>query len=357
VTTPEFHVVPLTEDPEPWVFDAIAAHSAERARAVYGDPGLADGPRQYAAAFADHAYADHRWAIVVAAGDPRDVIAHATVELPRRDNVTTAEFWIDVAAAHRRRGIGAELLSWCEAMAAVAGRQVFQAWEEVPLWPDGTPLDHSPDGGPYPADSPGRRLARRRGYELAEVEYLALLDLPLDPARLAPLQAKAEARTAGYRLHLWTGDVPEEWRAAYATLMRRFTTDIPSGGLAVEEEAWDEARLADLLARAEAAGRVLQFAAAEAIATGELVALTNLMWIDEPGRPVVQDATCVLAAHRGHRLGLWVKLANLAELGRLRPDAPYIETVNAPENGPMRAINDALGFRVVGAAAAFQKRL
>jgi GNAT superfamily N-acetyltransferase len=357
VTTPEFHLVPLTGDPEPWVFDAIAAHAAERAQAVYGDPGLADGPRQYAAAFADRAYIDRRWAIVVAGGNPRDVLAHATVDLPRRDNTTTAEFWIDVAAAPRRRGIGTELFSWCEAMAAVAGRQVFHAWEEVPLWADGTPLDHSPDGGPYPSDSPGWRLARRRGYELAEVEYLARLDLPLDPVRLADLQAQAEARAAGYRLHLWTGDIPPQWRPAYATLMRRFTTDVPSGGLDLGEEAWDEARLADLLRQAEATGRVLQFAAAEDPVTGDLVALTNLTWIDEPGRPVVQDATCVLAAHRGHRLGLWVKLANLAELGRLRPDAPYVQTVNAAENGPMRAINDALGFRLIGAAAAFQRRI
>ncbi|MFV0405376.1 MAG: hypothetical protein ACK5LN_00900 [Propioniciclava sp.] len=57
--------------------------------------------------------------------------------------------------------------------------------------------------------------------------------------------------------------------------------------------------------------------------------------------------TLVRADHRGHRLGMLVKTANLAQLQRLNPFAERIHTWNAAENAPMLAINLALGFQTV----------
>jgi GNAT superfamily N-acetyltransferase len=337
------------------MFDGLERLSVEACVEVYGDGGLAEPARQRAAELAQTDYYGHRWAVAVAPDAPERAIGSALVTLPLHDNRTVADITVTVAAGFRRRGIGTALLDWAEAAAQAAGRTTIQSWVEAGRWPEGAPVVHGPEGGDFPAASPGWALAQARGYALAEIEYISLLDLPADPARLAPLQRDADSVTSDYRLHCWAADVPAEWRAAYATLMRRFTEDVPSGGLDYEPEPWDEARLASQLRRAAETGMVYQFAAAEHVATGELAALTTLLWIDQPGRPAIQETTVVLRAHRGHRLGLWVKLGNLRELARRRPDAPYVHTQNAAENGPMRRINDKLGFRRAGAVAAVQK--
>lgn len=56
--------------------------------------------------------------------------------------------------------------------------------------------------------------------------------------------------------------------------------------------------------------------------------------------------------HRGHRLGLAVKVANLRQLG---PSHSCVTTWNAAANRPMIAINEALGFQVIEQGAGYQK--
>ena len=61
--------------------------------------------------------------------------------------------------------------------------------------------------------------------------------------------------------------------------------------------------------------------------------------------------------HRGHRLGMLVKAANL---GGRRPGWPSVRSVltwNASENQHMLSINIALGFRPAGYEGEWQKRL
>ena len=63
----------------------------------------------------------------------------------------------------------------------------------------------------------------------------------------------------------------------------------------------------------------------------------------------------MVAAHRGHRLGLRMKLAMLDWLREDRPDVEAIDTWNAAGNVPMIAINDALGCTVVAETVRFTK--
>ena len=49
--------------------------------------------------------------------------------------------------------------------------------------------------------------------------------------------------------------------------------------------------------------------------------------------------------HRGHRLGVAVKVANLRLLQRERPDITRLTTYNAEVNSHMIGVNEALGFR------------
>ena len=65
----------------------------------------------------------------------------------------------------------------------------------------------------------------------------------------------------------------------------------------------------------------------------------------------------MLREHRGHRLGMLVKIANLRAYEDRRPGERRINTWNAQENEHMLAINVALGFEPVGVAAVWQKRL
>ena len=53
--------------------------------------------------------------------------------------------------------------------------------------------------------------------------------------------------------------------------------------------------------------------------------------------------------HRGHRLGLLVKIENVRHTLGSERDLRYIDTWNAAENTHMIAINEAIGFRAVDA--------
>lgn len=90
---------------------------------------------------------------------------------------------------------------------------------------------------------------------------------------------------------------------------------------------------------------------------GDVVALTELM-VTEHGRGAVfQGGTLVLPAHRGHRLGIATKVANLRRFQETFPYAQLVHSWNAEDNGPMVDINDALGFRPVEYLAEMQRKL
>ena len=55
--------------------------------------------------------------------------------------------------------------------------------------------------------------------------------------------------------------------------------------------------------------------------------------------------------HRGHRLGMLVKILNIRRLLTEYPNVERIVTFNAAENDHMLAINVALGFRPAGTTA------
>jgi RimJ/RimL family protein N-acetyltransferase len=60
-----------------------------------------------------------------------------------------------------------------------------------------------------------------------------------------------------------------------------------------------------------------------------------------------QGDTLVAPSHRGHRLGLRIKLANLDLLMRHNPDLRAVDTFNADDNRWMIAVNEAMGFRPI----------
>ena len=318
---------------------------------------MAWSAREIAADFAHTTMADHRWAVLVSADEPRVPRACVKVDLPTRDNTNLAEISVLVEPAWRRQGLGTQALAWAEGIATASGRTMWLSYIEAGLPDPSRPQVSAPEGGSIAADLPGWRFAQRHGYVLEQIERFSALELPLDPAQVAAWMTEVGAHSDGYRLHTWVGDIPHEWRAGYAALLGSFNTAAPLAGLAVEDEVWDEARVQDMLDHTAARGRVGINTAAEHIATGTLVAVTELGYPAAPRTIAFQGLTLVTPAHRGHRLGLAVKLANLAELARRRPDVVRIYTSNAAENAPMLAINIQLGSHWAGVLPILQKRV
>ena len=261
-----------------------------------------------------------------------DVIAAAQVTLPQRDNLTGGFAQVLVAPEQRRRGLGTRLLRHLVTQARHAGRTHLALGA-------GRPLD-----GPSPDPGPGEAFLRAAGARLGMVEMRRRLDLPADPQRLRDLAAVSRRAAQGYRLVQWAGPTPAEHLDDLAVLIGRMSTDAPMGDLAMEPQRWDADRVRerDVVAVRNGVRSVVTAAQAP---DGHLVAFT------EASTCVVQDGfasqgdTLVAPAHRGHRLGLRVKLANLELLLSEHPEVRAIDTFNADDNRWMIAVNEQMGFR------------
>jgi GNAT superfamily N-acetyltransferase len=257
-----------------------------------------------------------------------EVRAVAHVTLPQRENLTSAFADVLVSPAHRRHGLGSRLLEHVAAEARAAGRTRLVLW-----------TDHPPDG-PDLAGGFLQSAGARRGL----VEMRRRLDLPGDRRRRSDLAASARESARGYRLVHWTGLTPPEHLDDLAVPIGRMSTDAPTGDLAFEPQRWDAERVRERDAVAVRNGVRSAVTAAQA-PDGRLVAYTEASTCAVADGFASQGDTLVAPAHRGHRLGLWIKLANLELLLRAHPEVRAIDTFNADDNRWMVAINEQLGFR------------
>ena len=73
--------------------------------------------------------------------------------------------------------------------------------------------------------------------------------------------------------------------------------------------------------------------------------------------PAALSIALVSPAHRGHRLGLALKVRNHTELQRSHSERRIVHTWNAEQNTAMNAVNAELGFRPVELAQELQRRI
>ncbi len=291
--------------------------------------------------------------------EPTDALGYASAEFPLREDTATLACYVGVRPDARCRGVGAALFETI--LAARGERTILQAWTPSPaVAPNDPRATIATSGGAIDGQDAAARWLVARGFVLEQIERYSCLDL--DRPGLAELLAAfassaADAAGVDYALVQWHGATPDGLRADVAAATRRFTTDVPSGGLEVEEGDWDAERVADVDARVEASGRDAVSAAVRHLPSGQLVALTQLAWSRRNPAGISQWITVVQPAHRGHRLGQWVKAANLLQALHANPDAARVHTWNALENTHMLAINDRLGFVVLGMEGAWQLRL
>jgi GNAT superfamily N-acetyltransferase len=280
------------------------------------------------------------WLTIGWGGDPREVWAVPgevagsiagwyRLELPAQENLDKASLDLMIHPAERQRGLGRALLRHAGARAAANHRSVLS--------------------GTAREDSPGEALARSVGAAAGLVDIMRVLEISqLDHAKLARLRRQAERAAAGYSLVSWIGLVPEEFLDQAAGLYAAMN-DAPHE-TDVAPEVWDARRVRERVnALRPLFGMHHYTVVARHDDTGELAGLTE-MAVDpaDPGWGH-QVVTAVIRKHRGHQLGLLLKLAMLRFLASTEAGLERYETWNAKDNIHMIAINEALGYQPSGA--------
>ncbi len=281
---------------------------------------------------------------IVGRADGR-IVAAAFVEGSLLDNLDIGNVQVNVHPDHRRRGYGTQVLGRCEAVAREHGRTTILTMCDWPF-----------AGHPEGDGDAGVEFARRHGYTMSLVEIQRRLDLPVSEETLDRLAASAAEKHAGYTLRSWSGPVPEELLQGWAEVTSALMTEAPMGEVAREPEVPDPAVVREAEALAVAQGRQM-YATAALDEDGRVVAYTNFGVNTEGSPRAYQWGTLVRPEHRGHRLGMAVKVANLRLLQRERPDLGQVVTWNAEVNAHMIGVNEELGFVPVERAGELQKRL
>ena len=279
-------------------------------------------------------------------GAARDARGHAVgalrVRMPTTDNLRVATLGVDVHPGHRGQGVGRALLQCGERIATERGRTVLLARTE---------------GHGAPERSRDAAFARAAGYTAALTNVRRDLRLPMEGARLVELESACAPHAAGYEIVTWLGACPDELVAGRARLAQVISTDAPHGALEMEGELWDDERVRNWEQTVADMGRELACAGAIEVATDELVGFSDAGLPRHGEDLAYQFDTVVSPGHRGHRLGLLVKIANLRSVLEQAPTTRRICTWNALGNDPMIRLNELLGFEVVGGAIEWQKAL
>jgi GNAT superfamily N-acetyltransferase len=278
--------------------------------------------------------------VFLGAFDGDTLAGTAHVAFPLKDNVHLAFLGVWVRPERRRGGVGTALLARVESLVADDRRTTLLADVYAPL----------------EGENEGSRFAAAHGYAVANVDNAKVVGLRATEPSWPGLEAAAAERRDDYELVWWTDPTPEEHVAGLCAAMSRFIGEIPLGDLDLQAQAWTPERLRAREERRLAQGRLVVLVAAVA-PDGSLAGYTNLTWSQHAPRVADIMDTLVLPEHRGHRLGLGMKVLLHQQLRRLSPDTELVATGNATTNRWMNEVNEQLGYRVVDRTLELQKVL
>jgi GNAT superfamily N-acetyltransferase len=305
------------------------------------------------------------WGLVVVEPNGSDgaLVGVAKAYLPLRDNTHLVEVDLAVAPPYRHRGHGRVLLQQMVALAREEGRDTLLSGTGFRPDPAETwALHERAVADPavstvLPRDHLGVSFAVATGARLVQTELRSQVRLPVDPAVLAGVETEVGDRAAGYRTVAWTDLPPEDLLDDRALLAQRMSTDPPLGDMDWRPETWDADRIRDTQADWNRRGLTVVGAGVVHEGTGRMVAFSEVGREHRVPDVAYQFDTIVDPAHRGRRLGIVVKAANLRAVQATWPDVTRVQTWNALENGPMLRVNRAMGFVPVGLYSLWQLKL
>ena len=276
--------------------------------------------------------------LTVLLDDDEEPVGHFWMHVFERDNLGLVEAGITVDPDRRRQGHGSRLLAEVERRVLGLGRTT--------LWM-GTADD---DGG-------ARAFLTRHGFALATRDARRHQRLAeVDASEVDRLEREAAEHGRDYvveRLHPPYDD-------ALLTAMIAVTAainDAPMGDLTFEDEVYDLDRMRDIERAMELRAERFRRVAARHRETGEIAGHTALTVRPWAPHEAFQYDTSVARQHRGHRLGLALKIEMMRWLAEDEPALRVVETWNNVENLPMIAVNEALGYRLSRTFAMFEKAL
>jgi GNAT superfamily N-acetyltransferase len=279
----------------------------------------------------------------IVAVDDGEIIGAGAAFATTGDNLHAAYLMPWVAPELRRRGIGSAILSELVSLCRNDNRTdlIIETAYDVERQ----------------EDHPYRRFAEKHGFVLANREIRRVLELPVEESLLDSLAAEAAERHPGYRIETYDGPIPDALVPSLCHARNQLGVDAPTGLMEFEPETLTP----DLLRHREETLRRQGRTMISTLAihgADEVVGYNDLVIPSGDVPNVYQWGTLVLRAHRGHRLGLAVKVRGLRELQRrIGPERTRVETCNAEQNSWMVGINERLGFRIVEISPSFLLRL
>jgi GNAT superfamily N-acetyltransferase len=268
--------------------------------------------------------AEHYLYIPDAAADPVGVLA---VDLPTRDNLHLIWALICVHPDDRRRGHGSVIMNEVLRIAREARRNT--------IWV-GTAED----------DQVARCFVEKFGFRYASHDARRRQVLAdVDHSEVRRLWALAEAAAGDYCLERLQPPIADDVLSELVEVTAAIN-DAPMGALTYEDEKFDRQRLADfetaLKGRGEREYRVLARQRKIGEVGGHTVVVVHPLRSEVGG----QADTAVARQHRGHRLGLLLKIEMMRWLADVEPQLKIIETWNNVDNNFMINVNEALGYRL-----------
>lgn len=278
-----------------------------------------------------------RW---VAIAEPMEggevMVGRAAMFLSLQDNLDTVNVGVAVHPAYRGHGVATALLDEALLPAIHAsGRHLVEAYAEIPAGAD-----------PDDQQQPALRLAQRLGITRKNVAVCRTLALPLDDGLLTALQAQVDEKIGDYRIELWDEGVPEEHLVAYGALLHQLDLDEPDEDVEYEapEHTPERIRIAEQRVREAGMQAILAVAVAP---DGSFVGNSEVLVHTDPASTLAwQENTLVMPEHRGHRLGLGLKLATHRLIRERAPQVRAVTTFNSHVNPWMIGINEQLGYQV-----------
>jgi GNAT superfamily N-acetyltransferase len=276
----------------------------------------------------------------VATWDGDAMVGAGWIMMSDLDNTDSGWCFVAVEPEHRGRNIGSRLLDGIVAIAREENRTKLTSDAAVPF--------EERDS------SPVLRWAGKHDFTVANVEIQRDLPLPVADRLLDEIADEVRPHHGDYRIETCVDEIPDELLPSWCELASQFVLEAPMGDLDFEAQVVTPEIVRRQLSRNQSMGRTTYFGVA---VHGDQVVARSDLSVTRGDDDVHQWTTLVDRKHRGHRLGMALKVANLRRLAERQPGLRRVITTNAEVNQWMVAINERLGFQPVSVVPSLKRLL